>query len=60
MTAAATRTGTSAKPFAIFGPCASILKNPGVAKKLIEGVILPLNKAEANKFELDWAISRLF
>ncbi|GFY90807.1 hypothetical protein Acr_07g0010040 [Actinidia rufa] len=54
------RASTSANPGAVLGPRTSILKNPVVAKKLIEGVIPPLDKAEANKLELDRAISRLF
>ncbi|GFS31894.1 hypothetical protein Acr_00g0019810 [Actinidia rufa] len=52
--------GTSANPGTILGSRASILKNPIVEEKLIKGVIPPLNKAKANKLELDRAISRLF
>ncbi|GFZ09274.1 hypothetical protein Acr_20g0010820 [Actinidia rufa] len=51
---------TSAYLGAVLGLNASILKNPTVAKKLLEGMIPPLDKEEMSRLDLDLAISRLF
>ena len=37
-----------------------MLENPIVVEKLLEGVIPPFDKKEAEKLDLDLAISRLF
>ena len=37
---------TSANHATVLGPMASMLKNPAMAKKLLEGVILPIDKDE--------------
>ena len=56
----APREGTLANPGNVLGLNASMLKNPIMAKKLLEGVILPFNRDEVSKLDLDRAISRLF
>ena len=52
--------GSSANPGDILGPNTSMLENPTVAKKLLEGVIPPFDQEEVSKLDLDRAISRLF
>ncbi|GFY85266.1 hypothetical protein Acr_04g0000040 [Actinidia rufa] len=56
----APKEGTSANPDHVLWPIASILENPSVAEKLLEGVIPPLDKEEVEKLDLDLAISTLF
>ncbi|PSR89305.1 Transcriptional activator somA like [Actinidia chinensis var. chinensis] len=53
------REGTLANPGAVFGLNASILENPVVAEKLLEGVIPSLDKEEVGRLDLDREISRL-
>ncbi|XP_057482144.1 uncharacterized protein LOC130769038 isoform X2 [Actinidia eriantha] len=57
---AAAGEGTSANPGAVLGPKASMLGNPTVAEKFLEGVIPPSDKEEVEKLGLDRAISRFF
>ena len=52
--------GTSANPGDVLGLNASMLENPVVAEKLLEGAIPPFDREEVGKLDLDWAISRLF
>ncbi|GFZ17514.1 ubiquitin carboxyl-terminal hydrolase-related protein [Actinidia rufa] len=52
--------GTSASPDGVLGPQASMLENPVVAEKLLEGVIPPVDKEEVEKLDLGRAILRLF
>ena len=59
-TSAAPGEGTLANPEAILRPNASIMENPSVAKKVIQGLILPANKEAVEKLDLDWAITRFF
>ena len=56
----ALREGTLANPGHVLGLRASMLKNPTVAEKLLEGVIPPIDREEVGKLNLDRAISRLF
>ena len=52
--------GTSANLTTILEPRASILKNPTMVEKLLEGVIPPADKEEVKKIYLDWAILKFF
>ncbi|GFS34366.1 hypothetical protein Acr_00g0033590 [Actinidia rufa] len=52
--------GTSAKPIAALGPRATMLRNSTTTKKLLEAVIPPFDKEEAEKLELNQVISKFF
>ncbi|GFY81052.1 hypothetical protein Acr_01g0008610 [Actinidia rufa] len=53
VTSPTTEESTSANPGVILGLNASILQNPIVTEKLLEGMIPPLNKEEVGKLDLD-------
>ncbi|GFS32283.1 hypothetical protein Acr_00g0021730 [Actinidia rufa] len=57
---AAVGEGTSANPGVVLGLKAFMLGNPAVVGKLLEEVILPADKEEVEKLDLDWAISQFF
>ncbi|GFY95447.1 hypothetical protein Acr_10g0008320 [Actinidia rufa] len=58
--AVALKEGTSAYPGVVLGLNASILENPITAKKLLEGVIPPIDEEEVGRMDLDSAILMLF
>ncbi|GFY88901.1 hypothetical protein Acr_06g0008410 [Actinidia rufa] len=57
--AAAPREGTLANPSNVLGPRASMLGSPSVAKKILEGMILPVYKDKVDKLSLDQATKEL-
>ena len=42
------------------GPNASILENLGVAEKLLQGLVLPIDQGELDKMDLDRVITKFF
>ena len=49
----ASREGTSDNPDNVLGLNASMLENPAVAKKLLEGMIPPFDREEVGKLDLN-------
>ena len=58
--AACPKERTSANPGVDLGPIATVLENPGVAEKLLQGLVLPIDQVELDKLNLDRAIMRFF
>ncbi|GFY85350.1 hypothetical protein Acr_04g0000880 [Actinidia rufa] len=52
--------GTSANPGAALGPKASMLWSAAVAKKILFGAILPVDKEKADKLSLDQVVTKFF